>query len=177
MIRPLFALACLSLPQALVAQHLLRLSASPEHPLPGQSVTVTVEFSNPRDTPPWCGLMVRFGDRDNRDDREVRVDATPLTLHKTYASPGVYKIGVDGQLIVRGLKTAFPCGGSALSLRLEVQAPPQPPVKLPEPVASQPVPRQDPPSTTTPPLPPPPKPPAPRPSAPVPTARDRVFPR
>jgi hypothetical protein len=110
-----FVAVWLCVPQVLVAQTLAKVSFDQKRVAINQAVSVRVDFQNAEK--PWCGLRINFGDGDTRD---VRVEEVPLSLTKAYAAAGTYTLSLEGKTLIRGIKSAAPCGGELSSEQLVV---------------------------------------------------------
>ena len=78
----------------------------------GSSVELTITFQT-TGNPPWCGLLVEWGDGEKQNVRvgEDNFKTSPITLTHKYATAGNFNATVKGNTMVRGLKTAQACGG------------------------------------------------------------------
>ena len=78
----------------------------------GSSVELTITFQT-TGNPPWCGLLVEWGDGEKQNVRvgEDNLKTSPITLTHKYATAGNFNATVKGNTMVRGLKTAQACGG------------------------------------------------------------------
>jgi len=78
----------------------------------GSSVELTITFQT-TGNPPWCGLLVEWGDGEKQNVRvgEDNFKTSPITLTHKYATAGNFNATVKGNTMFRGLKTAQACGG------------------------------------------------------------------
>jgi hypothetical protein len=109
------AFACLCFPQLLLAQQFKDIAVEPAEAEVHQPVRIKVDFYAGEKV--WCGLRVDFGDNESR---EYRVDQVPFVVNKTYAAAGHYTVRAEGAMVVRGLRSAIPCVGTARTVRLSV---------------------------------------------------------
>jgi hypothetical protein len=113
-------LALSILPSLVAAQTLVDMTVSTPRPGINESVDVVLNFSPGGNGTSWCGLAVTFGDGDFR---EVRVDTIAVRLTKVYTTTGNFAVRAEPRFVQRGLKSAFPCQGSARTASLVVVDP------------------------------------------------------
>jgi hypothetical protein len=103
-----------------LAQNITQLEAMQTRIPQGSQATVLVEFK--ADKSPWCGLNINWGNGEEQDLRIGDDDkkTTPLTLTRTYPSPGVYTVVPKGKYLQRGLKSASACDVSARPIQITV---------------------------------------------------------
>jgi hypothetical protein len=81
------------------------------------AVTIGIEIDPEQATSIWCGVTVAFGDGEVA---ELRLDSPMQQITHTYQSPGQYVARIEGKVLIRGLRTAFPCRGEALTQTVSV---------------------------------------------------------
>lgn len=86
----------------------------------GQPVAILIDYRVQDDAAVYCGAELAFGDGSTRDLR-IEGSKPPYRVEHTYAKPGEYKLSIDGKIVVRGLRTAFPCEGPARSVAVVVR--------------------------------------------------------
>lgn len=87
----------------------------------GSNATLMINYKSESIT--WCGLIIDWGSGNNPQSLRIGEDdktTSPLIASRTYSNPGTYSITVKGQLIVRGLKSALPCGGDTIQTQIVV---------------------------------------------------------
>lgn len=119
-IRHLSAIGLASASCLTFAQNITRLDALQNRIPQGSQATVMVEFKS--DKSPWCGLNISWGNGEEQDLRIGDDDkkTSPLTLTRTYPSPGLYTIVPKGKYLQRGLKSASACDVSARPIQITV---------------------------------------------------------
>jgi hypothetical protein len=70
----------------------------------------------------WCGLQMNFGNGDTRMVRVGDKGEEDLSTRIAYQYPnaGTYTASVEGKLLIRGIKTATPCGGERQQITVTV---------------------------------------------------------
>lgn len=70
----------------------------------------------------YCGLVVDWGDGQKSNVRigDDNLKTSPIALSHTYANAGNYTVSGQGQLMIRGLKTAAACDGRPSPVQLLV---------------------------------------------------------
>jgi len=87
----------------------------------GSAATLIINYKSESIT--WCGLIIDWGSGDKPQSLRIGEDdktTSPIMVSRTYSNPGTYSISVKGQLIVRGLKSALPCGGDTIQTQIVV---------------------------------------------------------
>ncbi len=87
----------------------------------GTSASLNINFKSESIT--WCGLIIDWGTGETPQSFRIGEDdkkTSPVMVSRTYSNPGTYSISVKGQLIVRGLKSALPCGGDTIQTQIVV---------------------------------------------------------
>lgn len=91
------------------AQHIDKVTVTPNPALVGEEVKVTVSAGF--EPPTTCGLGMHFGEAD--DLRKIKIDSKyeqfPVTRTRIYSTPGVYRIVAEGRKVTSHL----PCIGKA----------------------------------------------------------------
>ena len=87
-----------------------KITTSSQTAEPSKPVSLTFTFANSQ-TAIACGLAIDWGDGKIEKLRvgEGQQLPPPYAVEHTYSSPGEYKIRVNGEAIIRGLRSVFPC--------------------------------------------------------------------
>jgi hypothetical protein len=91
---------------------------------PGATVALSIEFKSENSN--WCGFSIDWGEKDSKQD--IRIgdpdrQISPFYITRTYSSPGTFIIGIKGQYLSRGLKSAGACEVNTPSVQLTVTDP------------------------------------------------------
>jgi hypothetical protein len=102
------------------AQEIVRIRAEQTKLSPNTPIAIQVDFDLANVQNAYCGLEINFGDGNTQTIRAGMNGAQdfPLKLTHSYASPGKYVVRAEGKSVIRGLKSASACQGSAKQLSL-----------------------------------------------------------
>lgn len=114
----IFILLLLCPTHVFAEQSISSLSIAPTPGNIGEPVHVTINVSN---TPPiWCGISISFGDGTVEDQR---MESDTSIIPHSYKRAGTFTVSIEGKFLVRGLKSASACKGSAQSASIVVVDP------------------------------------------------------
>lgn len=116
------------------SQGIVSIAVDPPEVVIGSAVQVSIDIRANDGDSLYCGLTLSFGDGTTQS---IRVESSPIRISHRYSNAGPFAIIAEGKMHVRGLRTAFPCEGSARSTAVLVtQSKPLPPITQLAPIVS-----------------------------------------
>ncbi len=88
----------------------------------GSISELVIQFDQGAGGTNWCGLLVRWGDGQERTLRigDDQFKTSPAVVPYTYTQSGNFRVDVEGRPLVRGLKSAIGCDGRPAPINVVV---------------------------------------------------------
>jgi hypothetical protein len=114
----LFFALLTGIPVVVSAQRIATVNVAPPQLVPRQPIEISISFAGSTANL-YCGLVVSFGDGNEREIRVAEKDV-PVRISHQYMAAGTYTISAKGKLLVRGLRTATACEGNPQLVQVAV---------------------------------------------------------